>query len=343
MDIRTRIRHVGATLAHRGWLGARTGVVQRAARAFDRHVVMGTAGPAYVARLWDRLASDAFTRDLDRHSWTGLPSVHANHNYLVTGDRNIYWIDWMRDRYFPDGQAGDVLSLGCGTGHLDRIFAQRGLSMRSLTGFDISPAAVARAQALAGDASLGSTFRYRAVDLNHFDLPREAFDFVYFFQSLHHIEALEHVLDGVRKALRPGGLFLVNEFVGPSRFQWTPEQLRLATEQLDTLPPALRKDLTTGRTKTAIHRSTVDEMRAADPSEAVRSAEIETALRSRFEVIGEWNWGGTINLLVFQDIAGNFDAQDESHESHVERLIQFENVVIREGRLPSDFKMFVLR
>ena len=50
-----------------------------------------------------------------------------------------------------------------------------------------------------------------------------------------------------------------------------------------------------------------------------------------------------MNLLVFQDIAGNFDASDESHVSHVERLIQFENVVIREGRLPSDFKMFMLR
>ena len=79
-------------------------------------------------------------------------------------------------------------------------------------------------------------------------------------------------------------------------------------------------------------------MRAADPSEAVRSAEIEAALRSRFEVIGEWSWGGTINHLVFQDIAGNFDALHESHLSHVERLIQFENGVIREGGLPSDFK-----
>jgi SAM-dependent methyltransferase len=238
---------------------------------------------------------------------------------------------------------GDVLSLGCGTGHLDRLVAQRGLSMRSLTGFDISPAAVARAQALADEGSPGPTFRYHAVDLNRFDLPTRAFDFVDVFQSFHHIEALEHVLDRVREALRPGGLFHVKEFVGPSRFQWTPEQLRLATEQLDTLPLALRKDLTTGRTKTAIHRSTMDEMRAADPSEAVGSAEIETAVRSRFEVIGEWNWGRTINLLVFQDIAGNFDASDESHVSQVERLIEFENVVIREGHLPSDFKMFMLR
>jgi len=101
MSIRTRTRQVGGTLAHRGWLGPSTGPLQRVVRAVDRHLVTGTAGPAYVATLWDRLMSDAFTRDLARHSWTGLPSVHASHNYLVSGDRNIYWIDWVRDQYFP--------------------------------------------------------------------------------------------------------------------------------------------------------------------------------------------------------------------------------------------------
>jgi len=56
--------------------------------------------------------------------------------------------------------------------------------MRSLTGFDIIPAAVARAQALADEGSPGPTFRYHAVDLNRFDLPTRAFDFVDVFQSL---------------------------------------------------------------------------------------------------------------------------------------------------------------
>jgi len=81
-------------------LGPSTGPLQRVVRADDRHLVTA-AGPPHVAKLWDRLTSDAFTRDLARHSWTGLPSVHASHNYLVSGDRNIYWIDWVRDQYFP--------------------------------------------------------------------------------------------------------------------------------------------------------------------------------------------------------------------------------------------------
>ena len=40
------------------------------------------------------------------------------------------------------GVAGDTLSLGCGAGHLDRIFKSRGFTFRSFTGIDISEAAV---------------------------------------------------------------------------------------------------------------------------------------------------------------------------------------------------------
>ena len=97
---------------------------------------------------WDQTASDAFVRELERRSWTGVPAVHANHNYLVTGSREVMWIDWLRDRYFPGGEVGDVLSLGCGTGHLDRLFAQHGFVMRSLYGLDVSPAAIQQAQRL---------------------------------------------------------------------------------------------------------------------------------------------------------------------------------------------------
>jgi len=295
-----------------------------------------------VVGAWDRLASDAYVSDVVGRSWTGVPAVHANHNYLVTGSRDVYWIDWLRDRYFPGGEVGDVLSLGCGNGHVDRTFAARGFVMRSLCGLDISPAATQRAEELSKTVPLAPVVRYAAADLNRATLPSGAYDFIYFYQSLHHIEALERVLDGCRKALRPGGRLLVNEYVGPSRFQWTPEQERLANQQLATLPEALRQDASPGGVKVAIHRPTVAEMIATDPSEAVRSGEIEAALRDRFVVKAQWNWGGTVNFLVFQEIAGNFDPANADHNVHVDRLIADENRWIADGTLPSDFKMYLL-
>jgi SAM-dependent methyltransferase len=298
---------------------------------------------ATVASRWARLASDAFVQDLDRISWTGIPQVHANHNFLITGSRNTYWVDWMRERFFPSGDAGDALSLGCGAGHLDRIFKRCGFSFRSFTGIDISEGAIERARALADEVHLAPTVRYIAADLNDYVLPPDRFDFIYFFQSLHHIEALEHVLEQCRKALRPGGLLLVNEFVGPSRFQWTRRQVDMANALLALLPEDVRRDLQDGGVKTRVVAPTIKQMLAHDPSESVRSGEIEPLVKACFEVTHEWNWGGTLNHLVFQNIAANFDPANAGHCAIIELLIHHENVLIRDGVLPSDFKVFLAR
>ena len=298
---------------------------------------------ATVASRWARLASDAFVQDLDRISWSGIPQVHLNHNFLITGSRETYWVDWMRERFFPTGQPLDALSLGCGAGHLDRIFKRCGFNFRSFTGIDISEAAVDRARADAEQVHLAPTIRYIASDLNHCSLPPRSFDFIYFFQSLHHIEALEHVLEQCRQALRPDGLLMVNEFVGPSRFQWTSRQVEMANALVAMLPEHLRRDLQNGGLKTEVVHPTVKHMVAHDPSEAVRSAEIEPLVKSCFDVVNEWNWGGTLNHLVFQNIAANFDQGNADHRSIVELLIHHENVLIHEQLLPSDFKVFLAR
>ena len=315
-----------------------------AAKSLDRRLsgrLRSSSASAAVASFWDGLASDEFVHQLGELSWGGIPEIHRNHDFLITGRRDTYWVDWIRQRYFQDGQAGDVLSLGCGSGHLDRIFAAHGFVMRSLTGLDISPAAIALAQNLAETARVAPTISYRTADLNTHVLPAERFDFIYFFQSLHHIERLEHVLDQCHRALRPTGVLLVNEFVGPSRFQWTDEQIELANAQLTKIPPALRRDRVSGQVKTEVHRPSVAEMIATDPSEAVRSAEIERLLRSSFDVRGAWDWGGTVNHLVLQNIAGNFEAGNSEHDTLIRQLVADENRAIQDGAVPSDFKVFV--
>jgi len=322
-------------------------VLRRSLRHLSKSGPPFGSGPSQqlltVAGRWSGLASEAFVHTLERVSWTGIRQVHLNHDYLITGSRESYWVEWMRDQFFPGGDAGDALSLGCGAGHLDRILKQRGFRFRSFSGIDISEEAIDRARVLAEEADLAPTIRYAAADLNQITLPRRSFDFIYFFQSLHHIESLEHVLDQCRQALRPGGLLLVNEFVGPSRFQWTSRQIEMANQIIKLLPEDLRRDLQNGGVKTEIERPSVQHMVKHDPSEAVRSGEIEGLVKACFDVVGEWNWGGTLNHLVFQNIAANFNQENACHRSIIDLLIHHENVLIREGLLPSDFKVFLAR
>src|SRR4029453_13057399 len=111
--------------------------------------------------------------------------------------------------------------------------------------------------------------------LNTIRLEPDSYDVVFGVSSIHHVERLEHVFEQVRRALRPGGYFYLDEYIGPSRFQWTDDQLRLMNEQLELLPPQLRRDVREpGKLKQRVERRTLQFMKESDPSEAVRSSEI---------------------------------------------------------------------
>ncbi len=80
-----------------------------------------------------------------------------------------------------------------------------------------------------------------------------------------------------------------------------------------------------------------------DPSESVRSGEIERVLSQYFDVIADKPWGGTLTYLIFENIAGNFDPANPYHRSIIELLIHQENQLIDLEVLPSDFKLLLAR
>ena len=138
---------------------------------------------------------------------------------------------------------------------------------------------------------------------------------------------------------------MVNEFVGPSRFQWTPTQVAMANRLINMLPEDLRLDLTGDgrRLKTKSVTPTPEELIAGDPSEAVRSADIDRVLKEHFDIIEEKPWGGTLNYLVFENIAGNFNPKNPYQLCIIEMLIHHENTLIEHKIIPSDFKFYMAK
>ncbi|MDB9411855.1 hypothetical protein [Microcystis aeruginosa] len=135
---------------------------------------------------------------------------------------------------------------------------------------------------------------------------------VFASMSAHHFSELEHIYSQVRTALKPNGFFVLNEYVGPTQFQWTDEQLVLINDLLKILPNKYREYIfLPGQIKQSVFKLTIDEMNSIDPSEAIRSAEVLPLLDNYFNIVERIDYGGTILHQLMQDIVGNFALDKE--------------------------------
>jgi SAM-dependent methyltransferase len=293
-----------------------------------------------VSELWGQRAADLVS-EARPSSWSELPQVIQLYIHpLLSGTSDIGWLELIARRYFS-APVPKALSLGCGGGALER----HGLILNMaehFDGFDISDGALQIARALAIEHKVSSRIHYQAADLNALILPENHYDAVFASQSVHHIEALEHYLDQVVKTLKPGQLFILNEFIGPSQFQWTDMQVERSQSLLDKLPEKYRQRIRSEGIKTLIDRPTVENMTAADPTEAIRSQDIMPELEKRFEIIDKMDFGGTLLHLVLDDIAGNFSSSAEDM-AYLQMMFDEEQRLLKSGEISSDFALIVAR
>ena len=152
------------------------------------------------AQYWDREATAPVTPP--SHSWMAHPEVRHYINRSIGGDDGTWPLDWFQSRY--RGRTFDrALSIGCGSGALERDLVRRGI-VRSVDVFDASPLSIEVARCQSEMKKVyPSRYRYSIADFNVVTLELSRYDLICFHQSLHHVEALEHLLFQVRRALRP--------------------------------------------------------------------------------------------------------------------------------------------
>lgn len=106
-----------------------------------------------------------------------------------------------------------TLELGCASGWLTLAMAERGAEA---TGLDISERSleVARRYATSAQPRIRGSVTYAVADLNHLDLRAAYYDVIAVKAALHHLVRLDHVIDQVYRALKPGGLFWIADTAG---------------------------------------------------------------------------------------------------------------------------------
>ncbi len=280
------------------------------------------------------LASGALPTAWSDHEYVNAKYIHP----MVSGDPRVGWLEATAKRYFQT-PVDKALSLGCGGGNLECHALHIDMA-RHFDAFDASPGSIELARELARKHELHHRVDYAVADLNVHEFAENHYDAVFAGQSVHHIANLEHYFAQVKKTLKPGGLFVINEFVGPNQFQWTDLQLQEANALLRSIPEKYRISMSTGNVVDTIGRPTIEQMNAVDPTEAIRSEDILPGIREHFDVVSQHDFGGTLLQLVLNDIAGNFTYSADCRRE-LDRLFEVEKEVLATTELTADFTLLV--
>ncbi|HEY7961928.1 MAG TPA: class I SAM-dependent methyltransferase, partial [Solirubrobacteraceae bacterium] len=276
-------------------------------------------------------------RETNIRSWWQSPVVLSELRRRVTGDPEQSFEQYFRERYCP-APFHRALSLGAGGGHFERALLDLGVC-EEILGVDISRARVDHANALVPEHMRGRlTFACENLEVWR---PSGRFDLLIARDVLHHISRLEELCEALTELLLPGALLYVDEFVGPTRFQWTDKQLQIIGRLLDRLSPELVTDLVLddGTLRRRAIRPTVENMIAADPSESVRSEEIPAILAEHFELVELRPYGGAVFHQLFNRLMGNF----AGHDDLVRVLMELDFLLTDEGVLPTNYQWAVYR
>ena len=168
--------------------------------------------------------------------WEAGDAINEFTNRRISGDPGIDWISYTLETYFWEKQHHVLkhLSLGCGSGHVERSIAHKA-PYQCIDAYDVAKGSIEIAREEAQKAGLDN-LNYYVTNINEIQLPANTYDVVWIHAAMHHFEALEHICRQIAHALKPEGILVLQEYIGPNRFQFPVRQKEIANLCLKLLP-----------------------------------------------------------------------------------------------------------
>ena len=272
-------------------------------------------------------------RASDGSRWWMHPAIHRHINRIVCGKAidgaHQGFTQQIRNR-MPKGGFVRGLSVGCGSGGKEMKLILQGI-VETFDLFEIGEGRRAQIEAKAEEFGVRDRVAIHIGDAFETDLAREI-DLIYWNNALHHMFNVHQAVAWSHKALRNGGLFAMDDFVGPTRFQWPAADLETAFRVREMLPAHyLRhpKNPSVPLSRT-VERPSIDHMMQTDPTEAADSESILGAVQKIFANAEIIPTGGVIYHLALNDVLANFD--DEADATLLQSLLLLDESLAQSGR-----------
>jgi SAM-dependent methyltransferase len=259
------------------------------------------------------------------------------------GGKNV--VQWIFETFLRGRNGLKVASVGCGTGNAELELAKYGGSETffSIIGFDPSNVSIQVANDRVAEAGFDGflNFKFGTIDQPPPALLEESLDVVFAFSSLHHLTNLRRNVGLMRRWLKPGGLLIAHEYIGPTRQQYSHAEVDLINSLFAVLPEKFRRDWHTGRVRRGVPIPGALLMYLYDPSEMVESSDILPAIRNNFQTVNLHVELGTLLLCLLKEIGHNFPDGETDAELIINYLCDIELSLLSSGMLKPHFGTIV--
>ncbi|HSW05527.1 class I SAM-dependent methyltransferase [Aquabacterium sp.] len=254
-----------------------------------------------------------------RSRWWQSRSVcrHINQRYCGTPAEGTHGGDIELLRKIAGGTRLERgISIGCGSGYHELKLLEADV-VGHFTLYEISEKRAADALQSARAMGLQDRVSIQVKDAIA-EAPGPACDLVYWKDALHHMLDARAAVFWSWQALKPGGIFFANEFVGPTHMQYTDRQLDLAEKVRRSLPEKYLVDPRQPSKRVPMRRTRPDlaTFLSVDPTECADSSNILPAIRAFFPEAMVLPTGGVVYMLALNEILSNI------HETEDAALLQ---------------------
>lgn len=300
------------------------GDLARAVRALRRAIVTRRKGEHQTP--WD---------------WMDLSPIRAHLNQIISQDPVKDYIETLAIRHIKRFEPVVGLSLGTGQGQTELRWV-KACRFRELRGIELRREFVRAANELAREHYRPELIFVRG-DLKRFPLSPSYYDFVFSDRILHHFQPVGEMIENVFRSLKPGGIWIVLDYIGPNRLQFNQVQVAETNRMLSAIPARFRTRHWSAAVKKRVDASGLLFMMLTKPFEAPQSREILPALKARMKTLEFFELGGTILAPLLEDIEANFADPDPQGAQILRDCIRFEQELLVSQKLPSDYVLGIFQ
>jgi ubiquinone/menaquinone biosynthesis C-methylase UbiE len=269
------------------------------------------------------------------------PIDYTQHKFLyrhaiavpTTGSEDGWVVDDVCGQHLKI-PAERVLSIGCGMAFIEEHIVKAGYA-RHITAFEMSAAAIEAAKARVAGETYADRLDLRAGDVLEERLADASFDVVYVQAAIHHFFKIEEMFQLMHRVLKPGGLLMFDEYIGPDHHIYDDHVLAILDRIDECLAPHYRWDSLVHHQRQGVPKPSLDFMMQHDPSEGVHASQILPLTYQYFDVIDRRDYGGSVTRPFFTGILRNFDWQDAKDQTIGRLIVLLERLLVEAGTIPN--------